>query len=390
MSSEQVLPVQKSKVDLNHQAMRPLMSFVHGREYRPGYMWTSDELLALSPEILVRYIKIKVYGSDNVQPDVQPPLHYRSSRSSYFMPNQITPWNETAAISNPTHSTAVNRIIKAMKKMEAARLGRPSQARRAFRPMEFEQVIEIVSSQGGEPGIWLAAYLAFQFSMIARIDDTAKFRAPDLQPLEGFPFFGVTAKLCWSKNCYEERDAPFQILFGAEDLRYCVLGLLASWLELHFLLNPEPNEYFFGAFGLTNPLAIKSSCGYYLRKLIQDEDFILEILGKVGSHSNRKHGVTTARKSGCSKDDTDFHGRWKKSRHQQDTYADTTIPFVDSKVAMALCKGGPIAYVVKDASGITDQWILDYCASFSGGPCCGKYLTALVRNKREELPHKSR
>ena len=44
-----------------------------------------------------------------------------------------------------------------------------------------------------------------------------------------------------------------------------------------------------------------------------DEDFILEILGKVGSHSNRKHGVTTARKSGCSKDDTDFCGRWKNS-----------------------------------------------------------------------------
>ena len=93
------------------------------------------------------------------------------------MPNQITPWNETAAIGNPTCSTAVNRIIKAMKKIEAAWLGRPSQARRAFRPMEFEQVIEIVSwpSQGGEPGIWLAAYLAFQFSMIARIDDTVKF-----------------------------------------------------------------------------------------------------------------------------------------------------------------------------------------------------------------------
>ena len=364
MSSE---PVQKSKVDVYHQAMRPLMSFVHGREYRPGHTWTSDELLALTPDILVRYIKIKVYGSDNAQPDVQPPLHYRSSSVlfwkkawSYFMPNQITPWNETAAVGNPTRSTAVNKIIKAMKKMEAARLGRPSQAQRAFRPMEFEQVIEIVSSQGGEPSIWLAAYLAFQCSMIARIDDTAKFRAPDLQPLEGFPFFGVTAKLCWSKNCYEECDTPIQILFGAEDWRYCVLGLLASWLELHFLLNPEPNEYFFGAFGLRNPLSIKSSCGYYLRKLIQDEDFILEILGKVGSHSNRKHGVTTARKSGCSKDDTDFRGRWKNSRHQQDTYADTTIPFVDAKVAVALCKGGPVAYVVKDASGITDQWVLDY------------------------------
>jgi hypothetical protein len=59
--------------------------------------------------------------------------------------------------------------------MEATRLGCPSQAQWAFQPMEFEQFIEILSAQGDEPGICMAAYLAFQFSMIARIDDTAKF-----------------------------------------------------------------------------------------------------------------------------------------------------------------------------------------------------------------------
>jgi hypothetical protein len=41
--------------------------------------------------------------------------------------------------------------------------------------MEFKQVIELLSVQGDESGIWMAAYLAFQFSMIVRIDDTAKF-----------------------------------------------------------------------------------------------------------------------------------------------------------------------------------------------------------------------
>ncbi len=139
-----------------------------------------------------------------------------------------------------------------------------------------------------------------------------------------------------------------------------MLSLLGSWLELHYLLNPEPNENLFGAFGLTNPLAIKSSAGYHLRKLFKDEDFFLELLGKLGFHSKRKHGVTTARRSACSKDEVDFRGRWKNSRRQQDTYTDTTIPFVDAKVAAALCKGGPVAYIVKDASGITNQWILDY------------------------------
>jgi hypothetical protein len=111
---------------------------------------------------------------------------------------------------------------------------------------------------------------------------------------------------------------------------------------------------------LTNPLAIKSSAGYYLHKLFHDEEFALEILVKLGFHSNHKHGVTTACKYCCSKDNIDFRGQWKNCRRQQDTYADTTLPFIDAKVAAALCKGGPVAFIVKDASGITNQWIQDW------------------------------
>ncbi len=232
----------------------------------------------------------------------------------------MTPWNDIVRVGNPTRSTGVNKIIKAMKKIEAARLGRPSKARRAFRPEEFEQVIKILSEQGDEIGIWMAAYLAFQFSMIARIDDTAKFRAPDKQPFEDFPFYGVAAKLCWSKNVLEERDAPTQVLFGAEDWRYCLLSLLGSWLELHFLLNPKANESLFGAFGLTDPFDIKSRAGYHRRKIFKDEEFVKEFLGELGFHSNLKHGVTTARKFGCSKDDVDFHGRWKNPRPANKTH----------------------------------------------------------------------
>jgi len=141
-----------------------------------------------------------------------------------------------------------------------------------------------------------------------------------------------------------------------------VLSLLASWLELHFLLNPEPNEYFFGDFGMTDNITINDSAGYYLCKIIKDKDFIRIVIGQLGSHSNRKFGVTYTRKSGCSKDDTNFRGRWKNHRRQQDDYANTTIPYVDAKVPGALCKGGPVAYVVTDASGITNQWVLDYVA----------------------------
>jgi hypothetical protein len=41
-------------------------------------------------------------------------------------------------------------------------------------------------------------------------------------------------------------------------------------------------------------------------------------------------------------------------------YADINIPFVDAKVASALCKGGVVEYLVETSSGITDAWILQY------------------------------
>ena len=39
------------------------------------------------------------------------------------------------------------------------------------------------------------------------------------------------------------------------------------------------------------------------------------------------------------------------------TCTDTAIPYIDGKVAAALCKGGAITSVVKEGSGVTDNWI---------------------------------
>jgi len=239
-----------------------LLSFVlGGGTYEAGHVFTTEELVQVTPGEIVRYLKIKVYGEEDAQPDIDPPLHYRSNTIkfwkkawSYFMPNNIMPWNEVAKIGNPTRSTAVNKLLKAVKKKEAARLGRPSQARRAFQPSEYSQAIMLLSEcPSKENGVWLAAYICFQYNMIARLDDTSKFRSPDLQPFQAFPFYGVSVRLCWSKNVLEERDAPNQVLFGANDWRYCTLSLLATWLEFRSLLHPEENEFFFGACGMIIP-----------------------------------------------------------------------------------------------------------------------------------------
>ena len=158
----------------------------------------------------------------------------------------------------------------------------------------------------------------------------------------------------------EERDAPTQILIGAEDWRYCTLSLLGGWLEYHYLLNPAENEFIFGVQGMEEPDCIKAVAAYQLRELLADNGFEEWGEGLMGTHSLRKFAVTVGRRNGCSKDEIDHRGRWKGDHRQQDTYADTTIPYVDAKVAAALCKGGPIFYMQKEGSGITNQWILDY------------------------------
>ena len=70
--------------------------------------------------------------------------------------------------------------------------------------------------------------------------------------------------------------------------------------------------------------------------------------------------MTVAHSSECSKDDVNIRRRWKLSTRQQDTYTDTTIPYLDSKVAAALCRGGPITYLVKREFGVTDGWLFEH------------------------------
>ena len=350
------------------------MEFIHGHPFANDHSWTREELAAVTPEEMMRYLKIKIYNNKGAAPDIDPPLKYRSNSVkcwkkswSYFMPNKMTNWDEINRRGNPTCCAEINKLIKSMIKMEVAKRGMPSQARRSLVPAEFKLLMDKMGHAKETTGIWASAYFAFQYNLIARVDDTAKFRRPDLQPFHAYPDYGITAKLCWAKNCNEERDAPTQIVFGAMDWRYCVLSTLGTWLEHHYTIHPDfDNEFFFDLGGTGDPDAIKESASYHFRLVLHDEDMqeiTVVTLGLTGTHSIRKYAVNAARGNGCRKDDTDCRGRWKSGDRQQDTYADTTIPYVDGKVAAALCKGGPIVYVVKESSGATDQWILDHVAT---------------------------
>ena len=81
------------------------------------------------------------------------------------------------------------------------------------------------------------------------------------------------------------------------------------------------------------------------------------------------------------------------------------MPSTDAKVAAALCRGGPVEYVIKKESGITDQWVLDYfLPSMRAAKCKGTEMVPIqacivlgrhscekysIPSERRELPQKS-
>ena len=356
--------VAKTKTQQYHAHLVPLMEHIHRKTFSSGHKFTKAELKAVNPKKIMKFLKLRIYDDADADPDVVPPKRYRSNTVkswkkawSWFMPNKMMNWDEVTKRGNPTRCSEINALIGSLIKMEVARRGMPSKARRALTNDEYQVLIGQLAVGDSVFGACLCGYFAFQVSMIARVDDTAKFRRPDLQIYQPYPEYAITAMLCWAKNCREERDAPTQVIFGAADWRYCVLSLLGVWLETICTGAPEnESEFIFDMVGARCPIRIKETVTDQLRDTLATHDMTADGTD-LGTHSLRKYGVTLARGNGCSKEDVNLRARWKSARCIQDTYADVTIPYIDGKVAASLCRGGPIAYLHKEGSGLTDDWI---------------------------------
>jgi hypothetical protein len=118
--------------------------------------------------------------------------------------------------------------------------------------------------------------------------------------------------LHWSKNCNEERDAPWQTMLGAMNTYYCVMINIGIWLEVSLAiagvgLNPHVFAFaddFVGGDRAKNWAQRKS------REFYRDGDFDVEE-GPLGTHSVRKHGSSTCCNQGVSMDDKNTRGRWR-------------------------------------------------------------------------------
>ena len=78
----------------------------------------------------------------------------------------------------------------------------------------------------------------------------------------------------------------------------------------------------------------------------------------MGTHSVRKYPATYAHSNGCSYEDIERRGRWKRhGKRIVDRYVDVDQKWLDGKVAAALCVGGPIKYVLLEGSDVSLEWI---------------------------------
>ena len=373
-----------------HPYLVQFMTFRDSVEYERNHQFSQAHLGTIQPEQVVRWMKNKVYGTPEPGPDDNPTegrsssLVFAKKALSFYMPNKLMSWNVMTIppFGNPTKSIPVNELIRLVKKKEVRKQGKPSQARGAFQDSEFETIMDTAENiQDEEARLFLSAILRFQYNMIARIDDSAKFRCDNLKRNPDHEEYSLLARLCWSKNVREERDAPDQILIGAMHRNYCVLTSLATWLEYWIGSGNGVNkEFVFGVSGLEDPVIIKERATNGLKRIINDEEFVRTFLeSKRGTHSIRKFATSRGRKNGCSRDETDWRARWKKTKHMQDGYAEVTVPWPDAKVAAALCKGGPVHYCVKERSSTSEQWIIDHVVPAIKSPYCRSVSLVLGR-----------
>jgi hypothetical protein len=283
------------------------------------------------------------------------------------MPNRIMPWNAVTAQGNPTRSIEVNELLKRVKKKEVRKQGADPKARRPMTHDEFKRTQSLLMASPADDLIrryGIPSLFKFQYNLIARIDDSTQFILENLTASADFDFT-LRSKLNWSKNVNEERDAPNQILIGAMDPMYCVLLGLAVFLEVFIESGGgELTPYVFGF----NPdervpeggVKAKETVQNILAGEIYNRDDFNTTKGPLGTHSVRKLASTHARKNGCSKDEKDIRGRWKKGMRVSDVYDDIELPFPDAKVAGKLCIGGPCKYVIKEGSGVTDNFLLQH------------------------------
>lgn len=342
------------------------MSYNDGQTYGPETVFTREELGLVTAQNVIDWFNLRAYGTTTPTMESRPTfarsnsLKHWKKALSHYMPNKNHQWNELTNVGNPTKSAGLNELIQKVRRFEVRAQGAPSKARRPLKEHEFRTVI--TELRGYDEGNIVAKYgvtalLCFQFHMIGRVDDCCKWMLSNIGIHDVHGNKCAKARLAWSKNVQDERDAPWQHLMGCLDWVFCCILHVGLWLEIFHGCFPDARDRPF-VFAFSDEVQdekkaakqIKATVYRILRPLFTELGVLL------GSHSIRKYASTWVRSNGIGKDDKDYRGRWKSTTRISDGYDDVQLDFPDAKVAAVLCPGGVCNYIVRDPA-CTSEWV---------------------------------
>ena len=86
--------------------------------------FTQDELSAIKPQDIVKWMNMKLFSNEDPRPDEMPisgshhTIDYYKKSISYFMPKKETHWDPINQTGNPTRSNEVTNLVKRIRKMD--------------------------------------------------------------------------------------------------------------------------------------------------------------------------------------------------------------------------------------------------------------------------------
>lgn len=213
-----------------------------GIHYDRGHEFSEDDLRRLTEEDVLNYFKHRCYGTTNPNyGDRNLRLLFRVQTVEYWK-KSISKFYSDTRLTNISQGVSVTKFLRIAKRLEVRGKGQVSTARRPFHHQEFSHVIQMLKQdvRGGTHirKYGVPAMLCFQYSLICRFDDAAQMMAANLQYNDRFPQYGLKVRLVWSKNVNDERDAPWQTIFGSVATTFCVLINVGIWLELNLSTTP--------------------------------------------------------------------------------------------------------------------------------------------------------
>jgi hypothetical protein len=176
-------PYQPTQISRYKTTLAELMSFKLNQHYTRDHDFTQHQLLSITDVDVSRWMCLKAYGDPDPAPANNPTvgrassLAYYKKAISYFMPNRHVGWDVQHNTGNPTRSPRVMDVLKAVKKKEVRRQGRPSLARRPIEIEEFRQIMDLcvgVEEDNQNLRYFLPSFFKYQFHMMARFEPVTR------------------------------------------------------------------------------------------------------------------------------------------------------------------------------------------------------------------------